>query len=130
MSRKKPDPSSRRKVAATNRAPRVNRKRAGESPAGPKRSGENQAANKSAASQPSTLPAVAARQRNLTSDDIGHVAGEIWALLSEMDAQTVAALKNAIDAPADVVVAAVGWLAREDKVTFAAAGRSVKVSLK
>jgi hypothetical protein len=66
----------------------------------------------------------------LTSDDIGYVAGEIWGLLSEKDNQTVAAIKSSIAAPGDVVVAALGWLAREDKLSFQTAGRSVKVSLK
>ncbi len=58
------------------------------------------------------------------------MAGEVWGLLANGDGQTLAAIKKRVDAPADLVVAAVGWLAREDKLEFTTSGRTVKLSLK
>jgi Winged helix-turn-helix domain (DUF2582) len=62
--------------------------------------------------------------------EIGHIAGEVWGLLSRDGGQTVAAIKKSIHAPSDVVLAAIGWLAREDKLEFSAHGRAVKLSLR
>ena len=62
--------------------------------------------------------------------EIGHVAGEVWGLLSRDGGQTVAAIKKSINAPSDAVLAAIGWLAREDKLEFSMHGRSVKISLR
>jgi hypothetical protein len=70
------------------------------------------------------------RQRVLSDHQIGEVAGEIWHLLAEHGGQGLAALKNSIDAPAELVLAAVGWLAREGKLNFATSGRSLNVSLR
>ena len=39
-------------------------------------------------------------------------------------------LKSSVDAPADVILAAVGWLAREGKLTFDVSGKMLKISLK
>jgi hypothetical protein len=78
----------------------------------------------------STADSKPRRQRVLSNDQIGDVAGEVWELLSGKNEQTLAAIKKSVDAPADVVVAAVGWLAREDKLDFRVSGRSVKVSLR
>ena len=61
---------------------------------------------------------------------IGHAAGEIWGLLSSNGAQTLAAIKKSVDAPSDVVLAAIGWLAREDKLDFTTSGRTVRISLR
>ena len=85
----------------------------------------------SANGQPAKTPAkLAPGARPLTHLHIGDVAGEIWGLLAESDGQTLAAIKKSIDAPADLVVAAVGWLAREDKLAFVTSGRTVKLALK
>ena len=69
-------------------------------------------------------------ERSLSSHDIGAVAGEIWQLLANDEAQTLAAVKKSVKAPADVVVAAIGWLAREDKLAFTLSGKMLKLSLK
>jgi hypothetical protein len=58
------------------------------------------------------------------------VSGDVWGLLVRDGAQTIAAIKKSIDAPPDLVLAAIGWLAREDKLEFSTHGRSVKVSLR
>jgi hypothetical protein len=68
--------------------------------------------------------------RGLSSDRIGQTAGDVWRVLAERGGQTVAGVKKSIDAPDDVVLLALGWLAREDKLTFETNGRSVTVSLR
>lgn len=50
--------------------------------------------------------------------------------LDENGEQSIASIKSSHDAPADLVMAAVGWLAREDKLTFTTGGRSVLISLR
>jgi hypothetical protein len=62
--------------------------------------------------------------------DIGNVAGEIWGLLTNNGEQTLAGIKKSVDAPSDIVLAAIGWLAREDKLEFSTSGRTVKISLR
>mgnify|MGYP002624743993 CR=1 FL=1 len=61
---------------------------------------------------------------------IGETAGEIWHLLSEEDeAVSLAQLVKRIDQPRDVIMQAVGWLAREDKIAIEENGRTRYVSL-
>jgi hypothetical protein len=69
-------------------------------------------------------------QRGLSSEMIGAMAGDIWKVLSERGGQTLAGLKKAIDAPEDQVMLAVGWLAREDKLSFETNGRTITVTLR
>ena len=69
--------------------------------------------------------------KNLFSNDqIGAVAGEIWQRLAKESEQSLAARKKSNSAPADLVMAAIGWLAREGKLHFRTSGRTVKVSLR
>lgn len=76
-------------------------------------------------------PASAAPTRPLTVEEIGHAAGEVWGALSTGNGGvSLAALKKSVDAPADLVLLALGWLAREDKVEIDASGRTPTVSLK
>ena len=73
----------------------------------------------------------AARTPGVLSDvEIGHVAGDIWGVLARDGEMTVAAIKKAVTAPGDIVMAALGWLAREHKLVFTAHGRNVKISLR
>lgn len=75
----------------------------------------------------------AAAARNpgvMSTTEIGHVAGDVWGVLSRDGALTVAAIKKTVVAPPDLVLAAIGWLAREDKLEFTTHGRSVTVSLR
>jgi len=51
-------------------------------------------------------------------DQIGETAGAVWHCLSENGAMSMTKLVKSIDAPRDTVMQAVGWLAREDKVTI------------
>jgi hypothetical protein len=66
----------------------------------------------------------------MSSVEIGNVAGEVWSILSQHGELTISTLKKEVPAPADMVLAAIGWLAREDKLEFTIAGKSIKVSLR
>jgi hypothetical protein len=79
---------------------------------------------------PSTKKSDSATQQAFSPHEIGNVAGEIWGLLTNDGEQTLAGIKKSVDAPADIVLAAIGWLAREDKLEFATSGRTVKISLR
>jgi len=96
----------------------------------PARTSNRKSSTNGKAAMPSATRPIASRQRTLSNHDIGAVAGEIWGLLAKSNGQTLAAIKKSADAPADVVVAAVGWLAREGKLEFAVSGRTVKLTLK
>jgi hypothetical protein len=61
---------------------------------------------------------------------IGETAGMIWQVLSTKGPVTVAKLVKEIDAPRDVVMQGLGWLAREDKVSIEEEARTRVVSLK
>jgi Winged helix-turn-helix domain (DUF2582) len=77
------------------------------------------------------LAVVPPRQVGVLSDvEIGYVAGDVWGLLARTGPLTLAAIKKEVKSPGDLVVAAVGWLAREDKLDFTTAGRTVKISLR
>ncbi|MBN1852771.1 MAG: winged helix-turn-helix domain-containing protein [Pirellulales bacterium] len=65
-----------------------------------------------------------------SNDQIGKTAGIIWLKLEEEGGLSLAALKKEVQAPSDLVLAAIGWLAREDKLEFVSSGRSVTVSLR
>jgi hypothetical protein len=75
-------------------------------------------------------PTPARENGALTGIEIGHVAGEVWGVLSGKGPLTVAAIKKEVQAPGDTVVAAIGWLAREEKLDFITAGRTVKIALR
>jgi hypothetical protein len=69
-------------------------------------------------------------ERTLSEIQIGEVAGEIWGLLASGEGQTLAAIKKSVNASPDLTAAAIGWLAREDKLEFVTNGRTLKISLK
>jgi len=61
---------------------------------------------------------------------IGETAGSIWHTLAESGPLPVTKLVKSVDAPRDVVMQALGWLAREDKVTISKVRSSINVGLK
>jgi hypothetical protein len=69
-----------------------------------------------------TLPSAVAR--------IGETAGQVWHHLNEHGPQSISKLVKDIDAPRDLVMQALGWLAREDKLAIDEENRSRIVSLK
>lgn len=68
--------------------------------------------------------------QEMSNEAIGAAAGLVWQALANDGSLTLAAIKKAVDAPADHVLLALGWLAREDKLAFEASGRTVSVSLR
>ncbi|NMC21655.1 MAG: winged helix-turn-helix domain-containing protein [Thermogutta sp.] len=61
---------------------------------------------------------------------IGQTAGLVWNALHSGGAMSLSRLIKEIGRPRDEVMQAVGWLAREDKLTFQDQGRTRKVALK
>jgi len=101
----------------------------------PKRQPAAPAKRKSAASTNGRSPSTTEKspdktQRSFSHEEIGHTAGELWSYLSNNSAQTLAAIRKSIDASPDLILAALGWLAREDKLEFSNSGRTLKVSLR
>jgi hypothetical protein len=60
---------------------------------------------------------------------IGETAGAVWRTLSEQGPLSCAKLAKEIDAPRDVIMQAIGWLAREDKVSIEETPRGRVVAL-
>jgi len=63
-------------------------------------------------------------------EHIGETAGLVWKILSENGPLSMAKLVKAVGGPRDVVMQALGWLAREDKIQIEEDGRTRKVSLR
>jgi hypothetical protein len=61
---------------------------------------------------------------------IGETAGIVWHTLEANGPMSVTKLARSIDAPRDVVMQAVGWLAREEKVAIEETRRGRVVSLR
>lgn len=61
---------------------------------------------------------------------IGEMAGLVWKTLDEQGALSLAKLVKNIDAPRDTIMQALGWLAREDKITIEETSRGKIVSLR
>ena len=62
--------------------------------------------------------------------EIGEFAGIIWHKLNEKGPLTPTQIKKETNASDFLVNAAIGWLAREDKITFSTSGKTFKISLK
>ena len=61
---------------------------------------------------------------------IGETAGVVWETLNDQGPMSLPQLAKRIDAQRDVVMQAVGWLAREGKVRIEETGRKRIVSLR
>lgn len=66
----------------------------------------------------------------MLTNNIGEAAGRIWEHLDVEGNSTVAKLRKELDLDAFSVNAAIGWLAREEKVELTKKGNSVSVALK
>jgi Winged helix-turn-helix domain (DUF2582) len=66
----------------------------------------------------------------LGAEQIGMTAGSVWLYLTDNGPTSLTALKKAIDEPSDLILAAVGWLAREEKIEFTVSGKTVTLALK
>ncbi len=60
---------------------------------------------------------------------IGEVAGAIWRTLGENDKVRVSQLPSILKLESDLVHQALGWLAREDKISYQVKGSQTYVSL-
>ena len=60
---------------------------------------------------------------------IGTISGYVWEYLDEHGPVTLSKMARDIDAPRDLVMQGVGWLAREGKVQFQEGPRSKLISL-
>lgn len=67
---------------------------------------------------------------NCGVEQIGETAGVIWRLLSDRGPLTTARVVKESGAPRDLAMQALGWLAREDKITIDAESRSRTVALR
>ncbi len=63
-------------------------------------------------------------------DEIGETAGKVWQALSKNGPLSMAKLVKTVGQPRDRVMQALGWLAREGKVSVVEEGRSCIASLR
>jgi hypothetical protein len=61
---------------------------------------------------------------------VGQTAGLVWQALSEHGAMTPTKLLKLVPAPRDLVMQAIGWLAREDKLVIDDQGRTRTIGLR
>lgn len=66
----------------------------------------------------------------LGNHQIGQTAGAVWIYLTDKEKTSLATMKKDLSVSSDLLLAAVGWLAREDKLEFSVSGNSVRISLK
>lgn len=63
-------------------------------------------------------------------EQIGETAGVVWHLLSDKGSLSMAKLVKETGCPRDLVMLALGWLAREDKICIDVESRSPTISLR
>lgn len=61
---------------------------------------------------------------------IGEVAGTAWQVLADQGPLSMAKLVKAVGEPRDMVMQAIGWLAREGKISVDDNGRNRQVFLR
>lgn len=62
-------------------------------------------------------------------DSVGDAAGFVWRYLNENGAVTLSKLAREADAPRDLVMQGVGWLAREGKIVYISGSGFKKIAL-
>ena len=60
---------------------------------------------------------------------IGETAGQVWHVLETTGPKNITRLVKEVDASRDLVMQALGWLAREEKITIEEQARARVVSL-
>jgi hypothetical protein len=63
-------------------------------------------------------------------EQIGEAAGLVWQALSRNGRLSFTKLFKEVDAPRDLILQAIGWLAREDKVEIEEQARGKTISLR
>ena len=61
---------------------------------------------------------------------IGETAGKVWEFLNEKGESNIIQLMQGVEADAGLILQAIGWLAREDKIRIEKKGVYVIYSLK
>ena len=61
---------------------------------------------------------------------IGESAGEIWRILKDEESLSISAVARRVKQPQSVAYMGIGWLAREDKLTFTETKQGISISLK
>ena len=61
---------------------------------------------------------------------IGDTAGMVWHYLEQHGPMSVTGLAQELGEPRDLVMQAIGWLAREEKVDITESGRTKTISLR
>ena len=61
--------------------------------------------------------------------EIGLAAGDIWHYLESNGASTIEQIKKALALKETVLLMAMGWLAREGKLSFDVEGKTLQISL-
>ena len=61
---------------------------------------------------------------------IGETAGKVWEFLNEKGESNIIQLMRGVEADAGLILQAIGWLAREDKIRIEKKGVYVIYSLK
>jgi Winged helix-turn-helix domain (DUF2582) len=74
--------------------------------------------------------AAAEKEPVMIQEEIGKTAGAIWQALAEGGASTLPKLRKSVNGHAPVFDWAIGWLAREDKITITQEKRSFVVHLR
>ena len=60
---------------------------------------------------------------------IGETAGKVWRFLNEKGEARLSQIKRGVEADPNLILQAIGWLAREDKLRIQKNGRYVTYSL-
>jgi hypothetical protein len=63
-------------------------------------------------------------------DQIGEIAGKLWMFLKQNGESNLNQLKKGIKADPNLILQAIGWLAREDKILIEKKERFVTYALK
>ncbi len=64
------------------------------------------------------------------NERIGTLAGRVWEYLADKGETNMASIPRAVKEKTGLVNLALGWLAREDKLTFRESGGKILVSVK
>jgi hypothetical protein len=70
------------------------------------------------------------RRVPMNEEAIGKAAGDVWKLLAEQGPIPFRELARSLDEDRDLVAMAVGWLGRENKLTFTVKGNDLVLALK
>jgi hypothetical protein len=131
MAKKKSAPAKEAKSAASKET----KPTAAKAPKAPKTAAPKATTPKAPATKKAAPKAESNGDASTAADVLGHeqigfVAGDVWVYLTDNGQSSLATLKKAMNTTPELLCAAVGWLAREDKLDFEISGKMVKVTLK